>query len=139
MIILDTNIISELFRKVPAPQVMTWLAGQPVQELVTTSITIAELRFGAQSLPKGKRRDTLNAQITVMLKKQLIGTVLPFGQEEAEMYGGLAADLRRRGVAIGMADKMISSITLLQDATLATRNTKDFLPCGVKVVDPFNI
>ncbi len=139
MIILDTNIISELFRKVPAPQVMTWLAEQPVQELVTTSITIAELRFGAQSLPNGKRRDTLNAQITAMLKKQLIGTVLPFGQEEAEMYGALAADLRRQGIAIGMGDKMISAITLLQDATLATRNTKDFLPCGVKVVDPFKV
>ena len=139
MIILDTNIISELLRKVPAPQVMAWLAGQPVQELVTTSITIAELRFGAQSLPNGKRRDTLNAQITAMLKKQLIGSVLSFGQEEAEIYGALAADLRRRGIAIGMADKMISAIALLQDATLATRNSKDFLPCGVKVVDPFNI
>ncbi len=139
MIILDTNIISELFRKVPAPQVMEWLAAQPLQELATTSITIAELRFGAQSLPDGKRRDTLNAQITAMLKKQLIGSVLPFGQDEAEIYGALAADLQRRGIAIGMADKMISSITLLQDATLATRNTKDFLPCGVNVVDPFKI
>ena len=139
MIILDTNIISELLRKVPAPQVMAWLAGQPVQEMVTTSITIAELRFGAQSLPSGKRRDLLNAQITAMLQQQLIGSVLPFGQEEAEIYGALAADLRRRGIAIGMADKMISAIALLQDATLATRNSKDFLPCGVKVVDPFNI
>ncbi len=139
MIILDTNIISELFRKVPAPQVMTWLAEQPVQELVTTAITIAELRFGAQSLPNGKRHDTLNAQITAMLNKQLIGTVLPFGQEEAEIYGALATNLRKQGIAIGMGDKMISSITLLQDATLATRNTKDFLPCGVKVVDPFKL
>ena len=137
MIILDTNIISELFRKQPSPQVMAWLDAQPAQALATTSITVAELRYGANALDAGERRDKLNAGITEMLENPLAGRVLSFDLRAAEMYGVLAADLRRKGVAVGTNDMMIAAVVLLQDAVFATRNTKDFLPCNVSVVDPF--
>ena len=139
MIILDTNIISELFRLKPAPQVLDWLDAQPVQELTTTSITVAELRFGVHALPAGKRRDKLNAAITQMLEKPLMGRVLDFDLRAAELYGLLAADLRRNGMTIGQSDMMIAAITLAQEATLATRNTRDFLPSKVRVVNPFEV
>ena len=139
MIILDTNIISELFRLKPAPQVLDWLDAQPVQELATTSITVAELRFGAHALPAGKRRDKLNAAITQMLEKPLMGRVIDFDLRAAELYGLLAADLRRNGMTIGQSDMMIAAITLAQEATLATRNIRDFLPSKVRAVNPFEV
>ena len=135
MIVFDTNIISELLRKSPAPQVFAWFDAQPQQQLATTSITLAELRFGANALPRGKRRETLNAGITKVLD---LVEVLPFDLAAAEIYGVLAADLRRRGHAVGVSDMMIAAIVLLREASLATRNTKHFVPCRVAVVNPFD-
>lgn len=138
MIILDTNIISELFRQQPAFEVMAWLEAQPAQALVTTSITLAELRFGVHSMPSGKRKEHLVNAITEMLESHLLEAILPFDQGAAEIYGMLAADLRNRGIEVGQSDKMIAAITLFHDVTLVTRNEKDFLPCHVNVFNPFN-
>jgi predicted nucleic acid-binding protein len=138
MIILDTNVISELMRERPDPRVMAWLRAQPPQQLMTTAITVGELRFGAKALAEGKRRDALDAAITEMLQGPLKRSVLAFDLSAAEVYGALSAELRRKGTPIGMSDSMIAAIALFHDATLATRNTKDFIPCGVRVVNPFS-
>ena len=138
MIILDTNIISEFLRKSPAPSVMQWLAELPEEELATTVVTIAELRFGAQALPAGKRADQLNRQISQMLEEHLL-EVLPFDLNSAEICGVLAARLRANGIAIGMSDTMIASIALCHDAPIATRNIRHFKPCKVQLINPFEL
>lgn len=138
MIILDTNVISELIRKVPAPQVLQWFDQQSTQPVMTTAITVAELRYGVHSMPRGKRQQELDAAIAGMLEQQFPGNVLSFNTATAEIYGVLAASLRSQGIVIGQSDMMIAATTLQYNATLATRNTRHFVHCNLKLADPFS-
>src|SRR5437868_6176723 len=111
MILLDTNVISELMRPQPDPGVESWIAAQPAGELFITAITEAELRFGIEILPPGQRRQQLQIALAGMLDVDFAGRVLPFDSAAAVAYATVAADRRRSGRPISQMDAQIAAIT----------------------------
>jgi predicted nucleic acid-binding protein len=138
MIILDTNVLSELMRSKPSPRVVAWVATHPVTELYTTSITEAEIFYGIELLTKGKRREVLLVAAEAMFAEDLAGHVFGFEGDAARMFSKIAAGRRALGRPISHADAQIAAIARVRSARLATRNVEDFKDCGLDVVDPWN-
>lgn len=137
MILLDTNVISELMRPAPAPGVLAWFDRLGTTPLALSVITVAELRYGLACLPGSRRRAALEAALDAMLAEDFADRVLPFGMAAAEAYGELAARHRQAGRTVGQSDLMIAAIALVAGAALATRNVKDFALTGVEILDPW--
>lgn len=137
MIILDTNVLSELMRPEPSARVAAWVANQPATELCTTSITEAEVFYGIELLAKGKRREGLLAAAEAMFAEDLAGRVFGFESEAARSFSKIAAQRRSLGRPISHADAQIAAIAQVRGAKLATRNITDFHDCGIDVVDPW--
>jgi len=138
VIILDTNVLSELMRPRPAPRVVTWVAKQPATELFTTSITVAEIFYGIELLTKGKRREGLLAAAEAMFAEDLAGRIFGFESDAARAFSKIAAHRRALGRSISHADAQIAAITQVRGAKLATRKVADFEDCGLDIVDPWN-
>jgi predicted nucleic acid-binding protein len=138
MIILDTNVLSELMRPKPSPRVAAWVAKQPATELFTTSITEAEIFYGIELLTKGKRREGLLAAAEAMFAEDLAGRIFGFESDAARGFSKMAAHRRALGRPISHADAQIAAIAHVRGAKLATRNVADFEDCGLDVVDPWN-
>ena len=126
MIILDTNVLSELMRLTPAPRVVAWVAKQPATELFTMSITEAEIFYGIELLTKGKRREGLLAAAQAMFAEDLAGRVFGFESDAARAFSKIAAHRRALGRPISHADAQIAAIAQVREAKLATRNVADF-------------
>lgn len=137
MILLDTNILSELMRAVPEKGVEQWLADQPDASVFISAITEAELRYGVALLPAGKRRSALAAVIEDMLGEDFTGRILPFDSAAAVAFAEIAATRRQAGRPIAQADAQIAAIARSRGAALATRNVPDFEGCGIDVVNPW--
>jgi hypothetical protein len=137
MIILDTNVLSELMKPRPARRVLDWVAARPATSLYTTSITEAEILYGVLLLPDGKRRRELELAVDAMLREDLGGRILPFSSDAARSYARIAVDRRKSGHPITHPDAQIAAIARANDATLATRNVLDFEDCGLSIVDPW--
>lgn len=137
MIVLDTNVISEMLRPQPAPQVAEWLAAQAVSALFTTAITQAEIYYGLSLLPAGRRRDRLQAAVVPIFEEDLRGRVLAFDAGAASAYATIAAERRRAGQPISQFDAQIAAIVHAHGGSLATRNIRDFESCGIELIDPF--
>jgi hypothetical protein len=137
MIILDTNVISELMARSPATRVEQWVGARSPTSLYTTSITQAEILFGARLLPRGKRRERVEAAAEALFGRVFAGRVLPFGGDAARMYARIAAERRKRGKPISALDAQIAAISRAAGARLATRNIADFAGCGIEVLDPW--
>lgn len=137
MIILDTNVISETMRPAPERNVVAWLNRQDSLSLFLTTPTIAELHYGIQALPNGKRRRALEDGFGRLLREAFEGRILTFDLGAAEKYGHLMNGRRAKGRPLGVVDGQIAAVALDRDAVIATRNVRDFDGCGVKVVDPF--
>ena len=117
--------------------VQSWFDQLGNEPLFVTSITVAEMRFGVQSLPDGKRRSQLDARVTQMFDTYFEDQILDFDRLAAEAYGILAAQMRKQGQNKDVNDLMIAAIALVHEATIATRNMKDFQPTGAKIINPF--
>jgi len=139
MIILDTNVVSELMRGKPIESVVRWVNGQAATSLYVTSITQAEILHGILLLPKGKRRDAIASAATEMFEHDFGGRILVFGSEAAAAYAVVAAARRRAGRPISAFDAQIAAIARSNGAKLATRNVDDFAGCGVDVIDPWSV
>lgn len=137
MIILDTNVLSELMRASPADRVVRWVSAQPASSLYTTSITQAEVFHGILLLPAGRKRDALGKAADAMFLADFAGRVLAFGADAAPAYARIAADRRREGRPISAFDALIAAIAASAGASLATRNSHDFDGCGLKVINPW--
>lgn len=137
MIILDTNVLSELMKREPDQTVIDWADRQPNQPIATTAVTSAEIYAGLGALPDGHRKSDLLVAFQDILS-DMIDTVLPFDHSAAEAYGVLTALLRRAGTPIGQSDSMIAAIAIVHDGTVATRNTRHFEPCNIKLANPFS-
>jgi predicted nucleic acid-binding protein len=138
MILLDTNVLSELMRAKPEPTVMAFVNGIPTTALFTSAVTQAEILYGIALLPAGKRRDSLLDAARVTLNDHFRGRVLPFDGSAAETFASIAAGRLGSGRPISQADAMIAAIAKSRDATLVTRNSADFLGCGIPVVNPWS-
>ena len=138
MIILDTNVISELMRASPEPAVVTWAAAHPVTGLWTTALTQAEVLHGVLLLPRGKRRDALAEAADAMFREDFAGRVLAFGGDAARSYADIVVKRKKAGTPISQFDAQIAGIARSVGATVATRNTRDFVGCGIDLVDPWS-
>lgn len=138
MIVLDTNVISELLTQSPAPAVEAWLGAQPPLSIFTTATTQAEILYGLRLLPPGRRRNELEAAILPIFEEDFAGRILPFDSEAAEAYSLLATSRRRAGRPISQFDAQIAAIVVSRGATLATRNVLDFLDTGITIVNPWD-
>lgn len=139
MIVLDTNVLSELVRSEPDATVLTWIRSQRRSELCTTAVTEAELAYGLAAMPKGRRREALDQALSRLLGEGLSGRVLPFDRAAARAYADFAAKRRATGRPVAMADAQIAAIAQSRGAeVLVTRNMPDFENCGVRLLDPWN-
>lgn len=136
MIVLDTNVISDIFGPKPSDRVHNWLNEQESATLFLSTVILAELYYGAFLVPDPVRRKGLLYNIE-SVKRDFQGRVLSFGDAASEMYGRITADRRRMGRPIETKDAMIAAECLVHRATLATRNMRDFEGIDLKVVNPF--
>lgn len=125
MYLLDTNILSELMRKAPNPSVVNWLDEQFVDDLVISSITIAEIKLGIALLPKGKRKNSL-AEMAGEMLQEFVDRQYAFDSLAAIEYADIVSNRTRQGRAISTEDAQIASIARAHNAVLVTRNTRDF-------------
>ena len=137
MIVLDTNVLSEVIRLAPSPKVLRWLGEQNRESVFTTAVTQAEMLYGLESLPAGKRRTLLNSALERMFAEEFPGRILPFDPDAAQAFGQIVARRDALGRPISQFDGMIAAIARSRRATLATRNMADFQECGLKIVDPW--
>lgn len=137
MILLDTNIISELMRPAPSSVVRDWLNRQAAEQLFIASSTVAELSYGIQALPKGKRRTVLHQQFTLFIEKAFDQRILAFDLDAAVSYGEIMAKRRQLGQPMSVMDGQIAAIALQNKFTLATRNVRDFDQLHLKLANPF--
>lgn len=135
MIILDTNVISELMRTRPEAVVVDWLVRNGTSNLYTTAITRAEILAGIAVLPDGKRRRELEASADRAFLQSFIAKILPFDEKAAPHFAAIIA--ARRGNA-KVADAMIAATARLHGAAVATRDVKDFADCGIVVRNPWD-
>lgn len=138
MILLDTNVLSELMRPVPTEAVVEWVAAQPAVSLYTTSITKAEILHGILLLPAGRRRTAFESAARAMFDQEFSGRVLPFGGDSAPGYAYIAAARRKGGRPISHFDAQIAAIAHSHGASVATRNVADFEGCGVEIINPWS-
>ncbi len=136
MIVLDTNVVSELMRSVPAPAVVGWLRTRSPSELVTTAVTLAEVGYGIARLPEGHRKAQLEGA-AVAVFSVFPEQVLAFDAQAAQQYGDVVDRRERSGAPIDGFDAQIASICRAHDAALATRNVKDFADTGINVINPW--
>ena len=137
MIILDTNAVSEILRPAPSDIVMHWLASQETSSVFTTVITQAEILYGVEILPPGRRRERLSDIVEEIFELDFQGRILPFGQESARQYANINAGRRAVGRPIAQFDAMIAAIARSLSAAVATRNTADFEHCGIRLINPW--
>lgn len=137
MVILDTNVISEVVRPKPESAVISWLGAQPRTTLYITTITRGELLYGAEILPEGERRIQLKQQLQTILDQEFSGQILPFDNRAANQFALIAAKRRQQGMPISQFDAMIAAIARSHEAKLATRNTRDFIECGIELINPW--
>lgn len=138
MIVLDTNVLSELLRPAPEQRVLMWLANQASSALFTTTVTRGEIFYGIRLLPIGSRRQGLWDATRIIFSEDFSGRVLSFDNDAADAYAEIATSRRSAGKPISQFDAMIAAVVRSRGAMLATRNVKDFVDCGIHIVDPWN-
>ncbi len=136
-VVLDTNVVSEIMRDEPHPDVLVWLDGRPTRELFVTAVTEAEVRTGIAFLPAGKRRRAIADAADRAFGGLFGGRVLPFDSEAARAYAGIAAARRAAGRPVSQADGQIAAIAHARGMVLATRNIRDFADMGIELIDPW--
>jgi predicted nucleic acid-binding protein len=135
VILVDTNVVSELTRPTPKTRVVTWLEdNEPA--LAIPTVALAELRYGIARLPAGRRRSSL-LRFWETTCDQFRGRICSFDQRAAKMYGDVAAAAERAGRRLNVQDGQIAAIALVHRMRVATRNVRDFEAAGVGIVNPW--
>ncbi len=138
MIILDTNVLSEVSKPLPSRKVVEWLADQDGAFVFLTAITQAEVLYGVELLPAGKRRTRLAEQVQKLFEQDFSGRILPFDTDAAQLFAKIVATRAAAGRPIAQADAMIAAIAKARGAVFATRNVADFELCGIRLVNPWD-
>ncbi len=138
MIIVDTNVVAELMRPEPNEVVRRWSLALRSDESFTTAITLAEILYGIERLPSGRRKDLLRTTAAEVFAT-FGDRVLPFDADAAGHYALIVEGRDRLGRPIDGFDAQIASICRVGRAPLATRNVRDFEHTGVEVIDPWYV
>lgn len=137
MILIDTNVISELWKAEPNPDVLAWMDAQAVETLYLSAVTVAELRFGVAAMPEGKRRNIYQERLEKEVLPAFTDRVLPFDLAASRAYADLMAGARLTGKAIGKADGYIAATACACGLMVATRDISPFEAAGLKLVNPW--
>lgn len=137
MIVLDTNVLSELLRPRPERKVVDWLVGQTRSMLFTTAVSRGEMLNGVLILPDGQRKARMHQEVLAIFATDMASKVLPYDSDAADAHAAFAAERRVQGRKVGQADCMIAGIVRSRGAVLATRNVRDFEDCGITLIDPW--
>ena len=139
MILLDTNVLSELMRPTPNKQVVSWIDKQSEWDLWTSSITLAEIFLGISLLDDGKKKAILFELAQQMFDEDFKGRCLPFDEQAAVEYAAIVAKRIKIGRPVSVEDAQIASISKTANLILATRNIKDFDEIdGLKLINPWD-
>ncbi len=138
MIVLDTNVLSEMIRPVPEPCVVSWLRAQARASMFTTAISRGEMLHGVLLLANGQRRQHLHQAVSSIFADDMAGRVLPYDSDAADAFAAITSARRAVGRPISQSDAMIAGIVHSHRATLATRNLRDFEDCGITLIDPWH-
>ena len=137
MLVLDTNVLSEMMQADPAPAVIRWLDRQPAESIWITAVTVFEIRYGLEILPNGKKRQKLENLFVRALQEGLENRVLSFDAVAAQYAASLAAARLKAGRTVDLRDTLIAGIVLARRAKIVTRNTRHFDDLGVAVINPW--
>ena len=137
MIILDTNVASELGKTNPDLNVLAWFARQPLSDVYLTAVSEAELGYGVANMPNGRRRNAVAAGNDRVINGILEGRVLPFDRDAAQHYAEIRAHRERIGRPISEMDGMIAAIARVNGAAVATRDAGGFADCGIQAINPW--
>ena len=137
-LLLDTNVLSEVQRPLPAPQVLAWLDAVDEDRVFVSIASIAELRRGIALMDDGRRRAALATWLANDLPARFAERIVPIDHAIAEHWGDLMAQSRRSGVALSVMDGFFAATALAKDLTLVTRNVSDFASCGVRLLNPWD-
>lgn len=139
MIVLDTNVISELMRPTPTPEVLAWADRLDPGAVAITAMNEAEIRHGLARLPEGRRKQSLQQSWEELLAEQFSGRVWPFTSEAAHWYGELLSRRDRLARPMATADAVIAATALAHSAQLATRDSADFAEVGLELINPWRL
>jgi predicted nucleic acid-binding protein len=139
MIIIDTNVVAELMKASPAGEVVSWMNDQEASTLFLTTITLGEIGYGLEILPQGKRRLQLEQGFERVIAEAFTGRILAFDEEAARLYGVMMGSRRAIGRPLSILDGQIASIARARGCAVATRNVRDFVECGVDILNPFEL
>ena len=139
MIVLDTNVVSELARPSPSPTVIDWVDAHDSADLVITALTAAEVRAGVALLPGGRRKREIRLRMEELLTETFAGYVLAFDIDSSTHYADILAVHTRAGRTISAVDAQIAAISRQHQAALATRNTADFTGTGIDLINPWEV
>jgi predicted nucleic acid-binding protein len=137
LILLDTDVLSELLRAEPHSAVRAWMDATEAEVVWTTAIAVFEIRVGLEALAAGRRRSALEAEFSKVLAEDLRGRVLSFDAEAAKAAAAISARHRRAGRPTDIRDVLIAGIAAANGATLATPNTRHFEGIGLSLLDPW--
>lgn len=137
MFILDTNVVSEFVRPEPAPSVISWFASNRRGDLFLPSAVVAEMLFGIERMPSGKRKESLREFAEAFIATGGPERVLPFTEAEARAYARIGAHRQNIGRPISQLDAQIAATAAVRGLPVVTRNIRDFADCGVEVVNPW--
>ena len=135
--LIDTNVISELKRASPNRKVVAFVAGQSLDHLFLSAVTIAEIRFGIELLGDAARRSALMLWLDNQLRPMFAGRILPIEENVLLKWRLIIEDGRKRGHTFSHPDVLIAASAAHYGLTVATRNTKEFIAAGVAVHDPW--
>jgi predicted nucleic acid-binding protein len=137
VIIVDTNVVAEVMRPSPAPAVVAWFNAQSSASLFLTAITVGEIRYGLRIMPKGQRRQTIERGFDQIIATAFAGRILAFDEHAAAHYGEVMGRRQEIGRPLSVPDGQIAALARLHSFAVATRTVRDFLDCGIELVNPF--
>jgi toxin FitB len=137
MILIDTNVISEVACVRPNQAVAAWLDAQPAASLFLCTPVLAELRYGIERLAEGRKKRELLNSISRIENELYVGRILTFDQPAAAQYARLAASRDRQGRRINQMDALIAAIAATHGASIATRDVNDFSGLNLELINPF--
>lgn len=137
MIVIDTNVISELWKIEPNSNVLAWMDAQTIETLYLSAVTVAELRYGLAAMPESKRRTIYQERLEREVLPAFAGRVLAFDLDTSKTYAERMAKARAEGKAIARADGYIAATAAAHGLMVATRDTSPFEAAGLEVINPW--
>jgi predicted nucleic acid-binding protein len=133
--LLGTNCISEVVSPRPERRVLDWLDRTDEALLHLSVLTLGEIRKGIAGLAQGKRRTQLESWLETDLPARFSGRILTIDRSVADRWGSMSADAKRKGKTVASIDAFLAATALHFELTLVTRNTNDFAPARVSLLN----